>query len=88
MRGQGRGIAQGQCRLQIGLDDIFRRGKDVGDQIVAEFDLVVERTANFQFAQRIDAGEDDAGQTDCRDDSEQGDGARNRDPEFHRMSSA
>ncbi len=42
MRRQRRWILKGEGHLQIGFDHVFRRRKDVRDEVVAEFDLVVD----------------------------------------------
>jgi hypothetical protein len=64
-------IIQRQRRLEIGLDYIFRRRQDVGNKVVAELDLGIERTADLDVAQRIDAGEDHGGKASRGDEAEQ-----------------
>ena len=49
MRRKLRRIVQHEGCLEIGLDDVFRRRQDVGDKVVAELDLVVERTADLEL---------------------------------------
>jgi len=56
MTGQVGRPAQRQRRFQIGFDDVGRRRQDIGDQIAAELDLGVERTADPQLLQRQRAG--------------------------------
>ena len=65
------GIVQRQRRLEIGFDDIFRRRQDVGDEVVAELDLVVERAADLDVAERVKAGEDHGGETRRGDEAKQ-----------------
>ena len=49
MRRKLRRIVQHEGGLEIGFDDIFRRRQNIGDEIVAELDLVVERTADLEL---------------------------------------
>ena len=58
MRRQLRRVAQDQRRVEIGFDDVFRRRQDVGDQIVAELELVVERAADLELGKSVNAGSD------------------------------
>jgi hypothetical protein len=49
--------------LEIGFDDVFRRRQDIGDEIVAELDLVIKRTTDLELRQPIDAGGNDGTET-------------------------
>jgi hypothetical protein len=73
LRQAGR-IVQQQGRLEIGLDDIFRRRQDVRDEILAQDDPAIDRAIDLQLAERADAcpqdgnasqGHDQAEQIDC-----------------------
>ena len=64
-----RRIAQDEGGLQIGLDDIFRRRQNIGDQVVAELDLVVERTADLELGQPVNTGGNDGTEARCGDQS-------------------
>ncbi len=56
MRRKLRRIVQHEGGLEIGFDDVFRRRQNVGDQVVAELDLVVKRTADLELRQPVNAG--------------------------------
>jgi hypothetical protein len=83
MRGKLGRIVQHQCRLEIGLDDVFRRRKDVGNEIVAELDPVVEWATDLELRQPVDAGGNHGTKTDGGDQSENQYRARNRQPQRH-----
>jgi hypothetical protein len=42
-----RRITQRKGGFEIGFDNVFRRRRDIGDEIIAELDLVVERAAHL-----------------------------------------
>ncbi|MET4118121.1 hypothetical protein ABIB85_004579 [Bradyrhizobium sp. JR1.5] len=41
------GLAHGERGLEIGLDHIFRRRQNVGDEVIAQLDVGIERTADL-----------------------------------------
>ena len=63
MRRELRRIVQHEGSLEISLDDVFRRRQDVGNEIVAKLDTIVERTADLELRQPIDAGRNDGTET-------------------------
>ena len=69
MGGKLRRIVQDEGGLQIGLDDVFRRRQNIGDQVVAELDLVVERTAHLELGQPVNTGGNDSPEAGCGDQS-------------------
>lgn len=76
MGGQLVRLAHGQRRLEIGFDDVFRRRQDVGDEVVAELDVGIERAADLELAQRIEAGGNNRSKADGKDDPESDDRGR------------
>ncbi|MGY3428182.1 hypothetical protein ACVWZW_008686 [Bradyrhizobium sp. F1.13.4] len=77
------GLAHGESGLKIGLDHIFRRRQDVGDEIVAQLDVGIERTADLELFQGVEAGGDHGGETECQNDAESNDCGRKRKANFH-----
>ena len=69
MRRELRRIVQHEGGLEIGLDDVFRRRQDVGDQVVAELELVIERPAHLELRQPVDTGRNDGTEAGCGDQS-------------------
>ena len=63
-------IVQGQRCLEIRFDHVFRRRQDVGDEVVAEFELVVDGPADLDLSEGVDTGEDHRRQPGCRDKAE------------------
>ncbi|MEY9760449.1 hypothetical protein ABH988_001234 [Bradyrhizobium ottawaense] len=76
-------LAHGQRRLEIGLDDIFRRRQNVRDEVVAELDVGVERTADLELFQGIEAGRNHGGKTDGENDAERNDRRGQGQTKFH-----
>ena len=56
MRRKPRRIVEHQGGLEIGFDDVFRRRQNVGNEVVAELELVIERTADLELRQPVNAG--------------------------------
>jgi hypothetical protein len=83
MRRKLRRIVQHEGSLEIGFDDIFRRRQNVGDEVVAELDLVVERTAHLELRQPVNAGGNHGTKTQCGDQSKNQYRARNRQAQRH-----
>jgi hypothetical protein len=57
-------IVENEGRFEIGLDYVFWRRQDVGNQVVAEFDAVVNGAADLEMVQGILAGRDQDQQAD------------------------
>jgi hypothetical protein len=76
-------LAHGEGRLEIGLDDIFRGRQDVGDEVVAELDVGIERPADLELLQGVEAGGDHGRETDGQNDAESNDRGRKRQTNFH-----
>ncbi|MGY4367124.1 hypothetical protein ACVW1A_003189 [Bradyrhizobium sp. LB1.3] len=83
MRRQPVRLAHGEGGLEIGLDHIFRRGQDVRDEVIAELDVGIERAADLELVQGVEAGGDHGGKADGEDDAESNDCGRKRKANFH-----
>ena len=83
MRGHGGRIAQRQRGLEIGLDHIFRRRQDVGHEVVAELDLVIQRPTHLEVLQGPDAGSDDGAEPQQGCGPEHDHGAGNGQTKWH-----
>ena len=66
-------IVQCQRGFEIGLDHIFRRRQDIGNEVIAELDLRVEWAADLQLSQRVGAGRDHGDESDHKQQTEAND---------------
>ena len=76
-------LTHGERGLEIGFDHIFGRRQDVRDEVVAELDVGVKRTADLELAQGVKAGRDDGSKADGEHDPECNDCRRKRETNFH-----
>ena len=77
------GIPQRQRRLQVSLNHIGRRRQDVGDEVIAEFDLRIERPPDAKLAVCISADCEDRAKPKRGDHAEEHNGGKNRNSNFH-----
>ena len=82
--GNMRRVAKREGGFEISLHDVERRRQNVSNQVVAQLDLRIKRTPDFQLIERVVAGEQHRGEATGRDQAEYNNGAGNGDPNFHR----
>ncbi|WP_249129074.1 hypothetical protein [Bradyrhizobium japonicum] len=66
-------LAHRQRRFQIGLEHIGGWRQDIGDEVIAELDVGIERPTNLELAKRVSTAGDDSHKAEDEQNAEEND---------------